>query len=54
MMTFYTHTTFSLLQPNSSFVDGLLDNIPDDLAIIGIIGSGILIFVVPFLLEFFS
>jgi hypothetical protein len=53
-MTIYTHTTFSFLQPNSSFVDGLLDDIPEYFAIICVMGIRVIILAIPFLLKFFS
>jgi len=53
-MSFYTHTTFSFLQPNLSFVDSLLDDISKNFAIISVMSIRIMVFAIPFLLELFS
>ena len=53
-LSFYTHTTFSLLQPNHYFVDSLLDNILEYLTIICVMSIRIMVLIIPFLLKFFS
>jgi hypothetical protein len=53
-MTFYTHTTFSLLQPNSSFINNLLDHILEDFTIISVMSIRIMVLAIPFPLKLFS
>jgi hypothetical protein len=52
-LSFYTHTTFSLLQPNHYFVDSLLDNILEYLTIICVMSIRIMVLIIPFQPEGF-